>query len=376
MGKFGKKDQDFNSFLTSYSTVRDGRRTAKKSGGGGKGGFGDRWAPPKIDDGDEPQEIILFPGDYNMPISVGKKRELQTLNRKYYIAFEHGYKNQGRYRSCTCAAGLKLIHTGDDWDLQHGDDDCVPCYHIDEGTADISRRLLHVFNLIVLGNFHLVDSDRTDPNGKPYKEWASCNGKRCAHCKDGSPKTYGRRQFWSMGKRFINQLLTHADTVLSKYCKCGGSLDVVGFECLACGDVIIDFDDTPMDKKEVNQFKGSSHKCPHCGSVDYPEPVVECSTCTKPTPLDVWDVKYSLARSGEGTDTSLMISEWQILDDKTVDRVSKLMKPYEFDKGLFKKPDLAHQAKLLGIPNPFKDDEDAPKGSVDWKDVEEDDIPF
>jgi len=364
--------ENYDRFLKSQNTLRDARRTSKqKRGKGGGGGFSDRWAPPKSDDGEEPEEIVLFKGEYKMPVKVGKKGAVKELERAYYLLFEHGRKTRNGWRSATCSAGMRLAVVDGEMELTYGDDPCPSCYHIDDGAGDINRRLMHVFNLITLGYWHLVDSDRTDDQGKPYKDWVPCEGRRCSMCKDGLKKHYGRRRFWEMGKRFIEQILTHAETILAKNCRCGGKLEVVGFECPNCGDVMVDLDDDPMDKKEINKFRAAPQRCPHCKKTDYPEAVTECDSCNDPTPLDIWDVKYQIMRTGTGTDTSLMISNWEILEEEEREKIQGLMKPYDFASGLFKRLEPAEQAKRLDIPNPFKDDDG--RGGVDWKNRDKDD---
>jgi len=341
------------------------RSTSHRSRKGG-GVFGDRWNPPKTSDGAEPQGVVLFPGEYKIPVSIGKRgKEQRELDLPYYVAFEHYYAT--KRRGAPCSAGISLISDGPDSELTWGNGQCPACYHIDDGVGGISRRLVHVFNAVLLGHFHLIDSDRVDASNKPYKDWTECEGKRCKYCSSGSDRVYGRRVYWQLGTRFVNTLTTHAQTVLSKRCKCGGEITPIGFQCEACGDVIRDLDAHPASREEIATIRRTSAACPHCGVVDVPEEVPECDSCKKAQPLTLWDVQLHVARQGEGTDTTLMISEWKPISDKLLARIESRMKPYNFAETLFKPQTPAQQAKRLGIPDPYTDATTrSDVGGVDW----------
>lgn len=359
-------DELFKKFLKKQRTTADARRTAKVNQRGGGGGFSDRFDPPQIDEGDEPISIVLFPGNYEMDVRVGKKGKQDKLEREYFLTFEHYFAT--KQRGGTCRAGLKLERAGDNFELVAGDDDCPACYLMDkEGVEAINRRLLHVFNAIILGYFHLVDSDKEDKEGKPYKIYEPCEGKRCKHCSNGVEKTYGRRVYWQLGKRGVNTLMSHADTVLSKHCKCGGSLEPVGFECPECHEILIDIAEEGLSKKEIQAYRVKEHKCPNCKNTDLAVEVSECDSCKDAQPLTIWDVQLEVGKQGKKTETQIMITGWSPLTDKLIGKIEKKRKPYEFDKMLFKKPTCEQLAKKMGIPNQFEGD-DEEKGSVKWKD--------
>jgi hypothetical protein len=363
----------YEKYLKSRSTTRDARRTSRSSRKGGGGGFSDRFAPPKEDDGD-PQAIVLFPGDYKMKVTVGKKgKKTEEMERKYYLVFEHGRKTKEGWRSVTCRAGLKLeqvekgVH-----ELTYGDNQCGPCFHIDDGSAGINRRLLHVFNLVSLGYYHLIDSDREDSEGKPYKEWAECAGKRCKHCNDESERVYGRRMYWPLGKRHIGQLLSYAEKELAANCKCGGELSIVGFQCSECNEILLDLEEDPVDKKELAQLRNRPMKCPNCKEKEIPDAVTECDSCREPQPLTLWDVRLKVLRTGTGTDTSLMVTGFKIISDKLRRNIEKRMRPFDFESSIYRLPSTEQQAKRLDIPNPFDDDDnDDERGGVKWDDDED-----
>lgn len=360
---------DFKRFLRARKNVANSMRktTHRKRGGGG--GFGDRWFPPKTSEGDRPVGIVLFPGDYKIPVALGKKGEMDEMELQYYLTFEHYYA--AKKRGATCSAGLRVLPDGDDFEITFGDNDCPACYHIEDGAGGINRRLMHVFNAVLLGHFHLVDSDRADDEGKPYKDWVNCEGKRCKYCSSGSDRIYGRRVYWPMGSRFVNTLMTQTQTVLSSHCKCGGEIEPIGFQCPECSEVFRDLEEDPADDEELKVLRTKKVRCPNCKVVDIPEEVPECDSCKKATPLTMWDVQYKLARQGEGTDTTLMISEWKPLTDKLLAKIERHMKPYDFAGHLYKPPTPAHQASRLGVPNPFSEKGD--KGGVDWKGRDDDD---
>lgn len=355
----------YERFLKARKSTRDARRTSRSSRKGGGASFSDRWFPPKASE-EDPQNIVLFPGEYKMPVKVGKKGELHELERQYYLVYEHGRRTANGWRSTTCSAGLALVKTGDDYELSFGDDTCAPCYHIDDGSGSINRRLLHVFNAARTGWFHLIDSENVDKSGQPYKDWVECEGKRCKHCSSEIKKIYGRRVYWPMGKRFIDQLLTHAEVTLSNHCKCGGELETVGFQCEECGEIIRDLEEDPADKKELKQLRVKKIKCPNCKVIEAPEEIKECDSCREAAPLDIWDVVYTLYRSGEGTDSSLVISDWKRISPKLAERLKKRLQPYDFANTVYRVPTPSQQAQRISVPNPFKDDDEGKHGGVNW----------
>jgi len=354
---------DFKRFLKARKNVARSmsKTTHRKRGGGGS--FGDRWFPPKTSEGDRPVGVVLFPGDYHIPVALGKKGEVDEMELQYYLTFEHYYA--AKRRGSTCSAGLRVLPDGEDFELTYGDGDCPACYHMEDGAGGINRRLMHVFNGILLGHFHLIDSDRTDDNGKPYKDWVACEGKRCKYCSSEVDRVYGRRIYWPMGSRFVNTLMTHTNTVLSGHCKCGGEIETVGFQCTECGEVLRDLEDDPADDEELKVMRSKKTRCPNCKVMEIPEEVPECGTCTKAEPLTLWDVQFKLARQGEGTDTTLMISEWKPITNNLLAKIEKKMTPYDFAKTLYKPPTPKEQANRLGVPNPFTEEGD--RGGVDWK---------
>jgi hypothetical protein len=355
----------FRKFLSKQRTTSDARRTARVNQRGGGGGFSDRFDPPQIDEGAEPASIVLFPGNYAMDVKVGKKGELDKLEREYFLTFEHFFAT--KQRGGTCRAGLKLERVGDGAELVVGDDDCPACYLIDkEGVESINRRLLHVFNAVLLGHFHIIDSDRMDKENKPYKEYVPCDGKRCKHCSNGAEKTYGRRVYWQLGKRGVNTLMSHADSTLSRHCKCGGKLEPVGFECPECHEILIDLAEDGLSAKELQGYRTREQKCPNCGAKDLPVEVPECDSCKDAKPLTIWDVQLEVGKQGKKTESNIMITGWSPLTEKTLAKIEKKLRPYEFDKMLFKKPTCEQLAKKMGIPNPFESD-DEERGSVKWK---------
>lgn len=360
---------DFKRFLKARRNVASSmRRTSHRSRKGGGGGFGDRWFPPKTSEGARPQGVVLFPGKYEIPVQLGKTDDMDVMNLEYYLTFEHFFA--AKKRGATCAAGLRVMPDGDDFELTFGDGQCPACYHIEDGAGGINRRLMHVFNAVLLGHFHLIDSNRTDGEGKPYKDWVDCEGKRCKYCSSGSDRIYGRRVYWPMGSRFVNTLMTHSNTVLSGYCKCGGEIEPIGFQCPECEEVIRDLEEDPADNEELALLRSKKSKCPNCKVVDVPNEVPECDSCKKARPLTLWDVQFKLARQGEGTDTTLMISEWKPITEKLLAKIEKKMRPYDFAKGLYKPPTPAQQAKRLEVPNPFGEQD---RGGVDWDRDEDDD---
>jgi hypothetical protein len=94
----------------------------------------------------------------------------------------------------------------------------------------------------------------------------------------------------------------------------------------------------------------------------------KCDTCKKPTPLSLWDVELEVYKSGEGTQSVVMLAGFEPLSVKRKAQLKDLMaKPYDWDK-VYKPLKLEEQAKIHGVQNPFGsgggDDE---TGSDDWE---------
>lgn len=360
-----------------------GRQLAKTSksapGGGGGGFFGDRLVLPCVDE--DPLEILIFPGEYETIIQAPNKKLIKEVY-DYALIYEHFHA--GKRTGTTCSAGLQLMKDRDgDWVVTTGKKPCVPCYHIGDGAKGISRRKLHVFNVIVLDHFHQVDSEKTDKENKPYKEWVSCEGRRCKYCKKDVKRVFGRHMYWPIGSGYIGNLLGYEANIFAKHCACGGKLEPVAFQCSneECEDIVRDLEDEPASKKELADLRTSSFRCPECGEMDLLQEIPECDSCNKPTPIGLYDVVMQVSSSMTTKDkkrkdfvkSNLLIPQWRRATDKDRRKVEELMKPFDFYGRMYKPASLEDQASKLDVVNPYEEDEGPRKSKyVDYENDNED----
>lgn len=338
-----KRSAQVNAVLKSRKLSTQFRGATK--GGKGGGFVSERWRPPKQSEGEEPQRILLYQGEYGIPIDVGGG-EVDALERPFYMAIEHF--NGSIRKGATCSAGLKLSRNG--VDIEAGDLPCNGCYaNIEKPKLNINRRWIYVFNGVLVGGFHLTQIEGRD--GKPRKEWVACEGKRfCEECRNEVKRAYGRRVYWPMGTRALQQLEALRKTELRRHCKCGGDLDPVAFSCAACDYPLFTIEERRMTRKQINIATETPIECPHCGVDLEPELVMECHSCTDPQPLELWDVILTVLTIGEGTDSALKIQSWEPVSDKILRKLKKRMEPFDFLK-IYRGPSLEKQADRLKIPN-------------------------
>lgn len=350
----------------------------QKRRGGGGGGFRDQFKPPGADE--EPARIVLFRPEEPYKIKLEHEGHKDVvLERDYGIVYEHF--NASEMKGCRCTAGLRREDVEDgDWIITEGSGNCVPCYEIDAGAANISSRKLHLFNLIELGYFHevKVQKESKSPKAKDGKieitELRPCRGKRCKYCKKGVEKTYGRRMYWPLGPMHVEQLINIEFAVLGRKCKCGGKITPRAFICPECEDAVRDLEDDPIEKGELKKLREEEHQCPHCDFtgvlIEYPQ----CDNCKDPQPLTLWDVAMEVYKSGEKTQSVIQVSDFEPLTVETRAKIKDKMKPFEWDK-LFGyrmlKPE--EQARLLNLDNPFSGKGKDEKGGDDWDDDDDED---
>lgn len=370
--------------METGSSSRGGRvgnhlkHTAKQpQRGGGGGGFGDRWTPPES--GQALVPILLFPGTYSMAVKL-PEGGAEKVKLPYAIVVEHYSKKSNSF--ARCIAGLKYEQDAEeDLIIVPGDKPCVGCYEYAKGKqTGVSQRKLHVFNGILLADFHWVE--QTSRRGTKYKEPVQCTGKRCKLCKQGSEKSFGRRVFWPLGPSFVDMLGDFDMITLARECKCGGTIEPIAFECPECKMPFRDLEDDPVhNEEELMQLRMGIFNCQTdgCGYRGFMDEVPECSDCRTAQPLKLWDVAMEVYRSGEGAQSSLQISRYKYYSPEKRAAIAELMKPID-PNNVYPILNLDAQAKRLGKDNPFNgtsngagSDEDRPyaqeeevHGSAAW----------
>lgn len=346
--------------------------TLKRSGRNkrrGGGGFGARYKPPKA--GERLTPILLFRGRYTIKLGQadGSVRE-DVLD--YDIRCEHFSK--AAMRGLTCTAGLVEDNEGY---ITEGNAPCVPCYEYREhGTKGMNARKIHIINGILLADFHLVDSAREKQQngrgtGEYYKDYVECLGRRCTHCKQGIEKRFGRAVYMPLGNSFVQQLADFDLITLASECRCGGTLEPVGFVCPNCNMEFADLEKTGATDKEIQQLREQAFRCKHCGEYGFMEEVSLCNQCDDPRPLTMWDTALELYRSGDGVNTSLQVNKhWPVQEDM-IEAIKDLMVPVDTDK-IYKHLTPAEQAELFKLPLPSGFDPNGGRGggksSTRWDD--------
>lgn len=346
------------------------RGMAKQRPGANKGTWKDRWVPPQQSTTSVPEQILLFKGDYHQV--YGTPEGDKEVTKEYYVYYSHfsAHANKGRGSGTQCAAGLFLV-PNEDGDLVSipGDGECVPCYNMNEGIPSVRVSRNFAFNAIRPGYFHKVPGPNINPRTKkPYMEWVRCQGKNCKHCKALVKKEYGLRVYWPMGIRFAEQLMAYEETKLSMVCKCGDALHIEGFTCSKCEECVVDLESDPMDDEQITAFRSQERACPYCGHVDLYVAQRSCETCGSAEGLTLWDVILEVTRTGDGTDSSLMILGFTALDEDTKSKLEEKMKPFDFENGPLRIESHEAVSKRLQLENPYVNrSQSGSTNRVNWK---------
>jgi len=329
----------------------------KKSSGLGGGSFNDKFAPQEGSTG-RITPIVLFKANYVVPISMENGKGSRKFESPYGLIMRHYHKPSNKFGRCS--AGLADVRdSAGNLVVDTGNKPCIGCNESEKGKdSGMSwAKKLHVFNGIMLADFHLVDSDKkNERTGKFYRNPVECEGRGCKHCKAGVEKQFGRRVYWPVGSSFTDQLTDFVDFTLSACCSCGGEIAVPAYECPKCGACYRDLEKDPADKHELEAIRLDVQECRACGHVGYMRPVNECDKCNDADPLNLWSVKLSLFKSGEGATTSLQVRRYELVTAEEWDKIKALMTPVDLDK-VFPHLSLKAQSKLyrLKVPTEYRD---------------------
>jgi hypothetical protein len=327
----------------------------KKSFSGGS--FKDQYSPQEGSAG-KITPIVLFKGNYVTPIAREDGKGSRKFESPYGLIMRHYYATSNKYGRCS--AGLADVRDGSgNLVVDVGSKPCIGCDESEKG-KDFGMswaKKVHVFNGILLADFHLVDSDKkNEQTGKFFKTPVECEGRGCKHCKIRIEKQFGRRVYWPLNPKFTDQLTDFVDFILSATCNCGGEITVVAYECPKCGVCYHDLEHDSADKSELESLRLDVQECKSCAYVGYMKAVNECNKCDDARPLNLWDVKMSLFKSGEKTTTSLQVGRYSPITDEEFEKVKHLMVPVDLDK-IFKNLSLKEQGELyrLKIPGAYRD---------------------
>jgi hypothetical protein len=117
-----------------------------------------------------------------------------------------------------------------------------------------------------------------------------------------------RKKYIEVGQAHYNNLL-EIDRLAKLRCRCSGRLEAVAYECEHCGELLVDVDSSDLTEEELIQFGDNERRCKACGVRDFPKKIVECDSCSEPTPLRFWEVVAHVRKSGEGAQTVIAVED-------------------------------------------------------------------
>lgn len=242
---------------------------------------------------------------------------------------------------------------------------------IDREHRSVSLRRMHVFTLIHLANYHLVEVLDDEGNVRKYEHGKRagetiydrelCEGSKCPHCKAGAKKVFGKRLHWSLGQGHLSQLAGVIESIEQDCTNCGGrgTISIPKWACEKCGKTVLRADkfdlDNEEDRKRLAEKKRTPTQCKHCGETSIPLPVRECEKCDDPTPLSIFDCDIEVKREGEGSKSTIQVPRWTAKE--LSDELKEMAEPWQFDKIFFPDP-FAIQMTTLRIHGecPYKDE--------------------
>lgn len=345
-----ESDRDFTRQMRS--TIKNPKFASK-----GGGSFNDRYTPQNGAAG-KIIPIVFFKGEYSMPVTLEDGKGSRKLKRPYGIVLRHYHRSSNRYGRCS--AGLADVRDRDgNVVLGAGKKPCLACHESSKGKDSGMQwaNKLHVFNAVLLADFHMVASDRkNDKTGEFYKDPVQCEGRACKYCRDGVEKRFGRRVYWALGQSYSAQLMDFVDYTLALNCKCGGTITTPAYECPKCKACFHDLEANPLSEEDLEELRLDPHKCKACGYEGLMDAVYECDSCKTAKPLSLWDVALELYVSGEGKTTSIQVRRFKILQAEDWKKIEPVMTQVDLDR-VFPNLSLTEQSKLykLKIPSEMRD---------------------
>lgn len=346
--------------------------TTSKRGNRGNIGFWNRWRPPKFDPDKHSQPVaepvIFIDAEYVDPYRSAELGE--EVKQPFFHVRQHTFKYGPRdFRTLVCSSGAD----------QHNPQPCVSCVEVDHGRAKAPARDQLAFNIAHLVSYHKVPyvKDGQIQYKKDSKEatmiTVQCDGRGCKYCKDGAETSFGEHKYMQVGTGHLGNILSW-DSKVSNFCaNCTTAIGVLGYECSGCSSHLLDLSQTDINDEELTNFTRDLTRCTGCGEADYPREVIRCgfdptgqqqiegTGCEDTQRLSLFDVVLYLQREGEGTDTKMVDVSWipknkfPTPDGQPIDDVlSKVVeKPFEFES-VFAPVDVAQQAQILGVENPYQ----------------------
>jgi hypothetical protein len=268
-----------------------------------------------------------------------------------------------------------------------GSGKCIPCREIEDGANNISFRRMAAFLLLHLDWYYLIPATNDNNEVLTYKRDSKYHKAgdvifdrvhepvaykeygRGAIKREGYDRVFGNLMHWSLGTNHLLVLSSKIDD-LESYCKCGGEIETVLWECPKCSGEVFDLTkdgDCEYSRKEVNQITTKKVTCPHCDVTTYLTPVRECDNCKDPNPLQLWDVDLCVGREGVDTQSQLIVRKHKLVEID--ERCADLVPDRDLLHRVFAGDSLEYQSKAMRIANPFRKD-DARRHTQDYDEGE------
>lgn len=391
---------------------RSTKTETKKTGGrGSRGNWREQWRLPK---GGQPAPFVLIDGQYTDPdpdpdivevdLTTGQPKPVKV---PYYKWLKHRRKMPNKSYPITeaCARG---------WD-KHNPQQCAGCAAMDSGDRSVSLSEAYSFGVVHLAYYHhhpLFDNKTGQmvmkkDNSGPFMVDTECSGKACNFCRVLSgqypvvqqgeffpqydPKTlsvvFGARRYMELGKGHLGDL-SEWDKQIGSRCggtawvkdqqgnyikdaqgnaipkgRCNNFLDVDGYACATCGNLLINAEQDPRPLAELEALTFRKYPCHFCQRPTFLKEVNSCPSCGNAVVQGIFDGVLWGQRQGEDQQSHLVLVQYDTLADfeSTLDqntrqligkplqeRIAELAKPYEFE-GLYKPKSYADMAKRLEL---------------------------
>lgn len=281
--------------------------------------------------------LRLIPGDY--PTTDLKEQEA-GITDPFYSYVEHNIWT-GKKISGSCTERVRTEQPAKN---------CPVCLGM-EGNTNIKRQEKKGFTAVILEHFHKEEIPKKNKPEETYTRLRQCAGRPqvCDQCKQGVPKVFGARRWWSVGGNHFTQLVG-LNTTLGGHCVCGGRLERLGFNC-PDGHEILKVDSSDKTDQQIETFAQTDVKCPKCEYQGLPMEVLECSKeCKAPQRLDIFAVNMKLMTKGSGTDSTVIMEDWE--NAELPPKFEGDVKPFNLPK-ILAAPPAALMASRFEVANPF-----------------------
>lgn len=106
-------------------------------------------------------------------------------------------------------------------------------------------------------------------------------------------------------------VLTEIDAMAGEFCKnCGtGNLEINGFECAECQEMLVDVLEANMTSEELQNYGKTDQRCTACGHTDLPQPIYSCDNCKHPDPYRWFEVIAKCRKTGENAQTTITVDK-------------------------------------------------------------------